>query len=840
MSENTHLESDTHPTPNRDPLAINQPARILVVDDESDLEILFRQIFRRELRDQQMWFHFVPHGRAALDCLTIDPCFDMVLSDIRMPKMDGLTLLTNICKLYPTIKVVMVTAYGDMENIRKAMNAGAFDFISKPIQYKDLKATIEKTLDHVAELKELHRTRREREQAQDRLVAELRELDRLKDTFLANTSHELRTPLNGVMGLVESLLHDPDLPLDDRAKYKLRLVLQSTHRLRFLVNDILDFAVMHERGLNLSCRALNLHELGDVVLALAAHQQRGDNLLLRNEIPADLPAVWADENRLHQILLNLVTNALKYTTSGQVILTAHADDDMVTVSVRDTGPGIPEDQLESIFEAFHQSSEHAANPMGGAGLGLSIVKQLVNSHGGTVRASNHPEGGAVITFTLPVTDEQASPLDKGAMPLHALQDHQTSPAVATHTHPPQAGAILVVDDDATNLAVIEEHLRDYRLQQTKDPQAALTMILERQPSYDLVILDIMMPGLSGYDLCRRVREFYAPNDLPILMLTARNQVKDLIMGLEAGANDFLTKPISRGELQARVNTHLQLGRMTRNLREAQAQGLKNARAAGRAIFATSVLHNVGNILSSIKVSCQQVSQRLSQSKVTGLHMAGRMLADHLDNLPSFMTDDPKGKKLPEYFVQVSDLLKSENDALGDEVASMAKRLGLMEKVISSQQEMARDKFEPLILKDLVEESLAVQSDACQRHHINLVREYDFRGTVRVPQALTIHVLVNLIKNAIEAMADVPHPQLTIRTGQADDGTIFCAVQDNGEGIENLNQLFKRGVTTKRYGHGFGLHFCLETVESMGGQLKAESDGPGSGACFTIFFPTEPA
>jgi len=120
------------------------PAKILVVDDESDLEILFRQMFRREIRKKEMNFSFVHNGQQALDKLETESGFDMVLSDIRMPHMDGLTLLSKLNKMYPMLKAVMVTAYGDMENIRKAMNGGAFDFISKPIQYHDLKATIEK------------------------------------------------------------------------------------------------------------------------------------------------------------------------------------------------------------------------------------------------------------------------------------------------------------------------------------------------------------------------------------------------------------------------------------------------------------------------------------------------------------------------------------------------------------------------------------------------------------------------------------------------------------------------------------------------------------------------
>jgi CheY-like chemotaxis protein len=263
--------------PNSESAAPEQiPAKILVVDDESDLEILFRQMFRREIRKSEMSFAFVHNGQQALDKLALENDFDMVLSDIRMPQMDGLTLLAKLNKEYPTLKAVMVTAYGDMENIRRAMNGGAFDFISKPIQYHE--ATIEKTLNHVKELKELHRAREERIQAQARLVTELRKLDKMKDEFLANTSHELRTPLNGIIGIVESLLAEA---ASDKARANLELVLQSGKRLAHLVNEILDFAKLKNDGYSLRREPLRLDRTIRAVLQLSEPLAREKNLICR-------------------------------------------------------------------------------------------------------------------------------------------------------------------------------------------------------------------------------------------------------------------------------------------------------------------------------------------------------------------------------------------------------------------------------------------------------------------------------------------------------------------------------------------------------------------------------
>ncbi|MDJ0835485.1 MAG: response regulator [Acidobacteriota bacterium] len=873
------------------------PARILVVDDESDLEILFRQMFRREIRKKELSFTFVHNGQQALDKLEEDDDFDMVLSDIRMPQMDGLTLLSKLNKNYPILKAVMVTAYGDMENIRKAMNGGAFDFISKPIQYQDLKTTIYKTLTHVKELRELHQAREEKERAQAMLVAELQKLDRMKDEFLANTSHELRTPLNGIIGIVESLITGATGELNERTKKNLDLVLQSGRRLAHLVNDILDFSKLKKENLTLHRELVGLRPLIDMVFQLSSPMARAKSIDLVNALPVDLPEVYGDEDRIQQIAVNLIGNAIKFTEKGSVTALARIEGDFIRISIKDTGIGIPEDKQSQIFEAFSQGEGAATRAFDGTGLGLSITRKLVSLHGGTLEVESQPDVGSTFSFVLPMSKETADkavaemaervpaapkpvlhappavspeppkprepaarmeparvetpspapepkkPKVPAAQPM-LREEKDTGGAAAEEPLPARRKGkdqyhILVVDDNPINIQVLVNHLQDYQITTATGGKQALDLVLGDEV-FDLILLDVMMPGMNGYEVCQRIRKRFNPNELPVLLLTAKNQTKDLITGLEAGANDYITKPFAMKELMARVKTHLELADLTRELKEAQSLALEHARAAGKAEFATSVLHNVGNILSSIKVSCTQITMKLNQSKVTGFYMAAKMLEQNIEDIGRFLSEDPKGRKLPEYFIKLADILQKEGEVVTKELENMRKRIFLMEDTIETQQYYAKDSNEivPVVLENLVDESLAVQSELIRKHQIEVEKVYRYDGTVSVHQSVLIQILVNIIKNGIEAMNQSEHRLLTVEIGKDENTQVFCRISDTGEGIKELDKLFQHGYSTKMDGHGFGLHYCLQAMENMNGTLHAESEGEGKGASFVLRFPPQ--
>jgi len=419
--------------------------------------------------------------------------------------------------------------------------------------------------------------------AHERSVNErLRQVDRLKDEFLANTSHELRTPLHGIIGIAESLIKGAAGQLTEKAAANLQMVVLSGKRLNNLVNDILDYSKLKEKDLELQRKAVDIRSVTEVVLLMARPLAAARSLELTNRIGRDIPLVYADENRLQQILHNLIGNAVKFTPAGAVAVSASLmkkdNQDMVQVKITDTGIGIPADKLGVIFQSFEQVDASAAREYGGTGLGLSITKQLIELHGGAIGVESEPGKGSTFWFTLPVwRDEfQVSPqlATADTQPLGIFIDEAamvTGDGVSKVTAGPQGKyRILAVDDEIINLQVLVNHLSlsGYSVIKALNGKDALTIIRDPGARVDIVLLDVMMPRMSGYEVCREIRRFYTASELPIIMLTAKTQLDNLLEGLNSGANDYITKPFSSEEVLERIRVHLQLLNANRELQDA--------------------------------------------------------------------------------------------------------------------------------------------------------------------------------------------------------------------------------------------------------------------------------
>ncbi len=434
---------------------------------------------------------------------------------------------------------------------------------------------------------ELERHRQELEQ--QRLVAErLRQIDRMKDTFLANTSHELRTPLNGIIGIAESLLDDGTLMLQaPHLGEDLFMISASGRRLAALVDDILDFSKLKNHQIELHRRAVDLAQLTDVVFTLSRPLADAKGLELSHNM-IGLPPADGDENRLSQILHNLVGNAIKFTDRGGVRVTADAATTLLTVTVEDDGGGIPPDQLEKIFESFEQADGSSTRSHGGTGLGLTISRQLVELHGGEISVSSVVGRGSRFSFTVPrwqgAIPKAAPSLDTRTLsPFRRRGETALDPTAAVSSlalpvkveaipaglgsdsiepPAPSPGHLLIVDDEPINLRVLHNILSraGYRIDEASDGQRCLQWFEQADQPPDLLLLDVMMPHLNGFEVTERLRQRFAGHQLPIILLTAKNQVSDLMQGLSSGANDYLTKPFSKDELLARIRTHLSLSR----------------------------------------------------------------------------------------------------------------------------------------------------------------------------------------------------------------------------------------------------------------------------------------
>ena len=392
----------------------------------------------------------------------------------------------------------------------------------------------------------------------------LNRLNDLKDEFLANTSHELRTPINGIIGIVESMIDGATGGLSDEQKYNLAIVANSGKRLSNLVNDILDFTKLKNNDIVLQLKPLDLKVIVDTVIVLSRPLIKGKDLTLVSAIADSLPSIQADENRMQQILYNLIGNAVKFTESGKIVVSATVTNGKVAVSVQDTGIGIAEDKFDKIFESFEQADGSTARLYGGTGLGLSITKKIVELHGGTIHVDSTLGKGSRFTFTIPqatATDKEAA-ANKQPSTTIDIDGFTSQDLVVPKTEIDGTKGkfrILVVDDEPVNIQVLLNLLsvRHYSVTKAYNGPEALALF-DKGEEFDLVLLDVMMPKMSGYDVCHQLRSKYSLFDLPIIMLTAKNQLHDIVYGFQAGANDYIQKPFDKEELLARINTLLEL------------------------------------------------------------------------------------------------------------------------------------------------------------------------------------------------------------------------------------------------------------------------------------------
>lgn len=297
--------------------------------------------------------------------------------------------------------------------------------------------------------------------------------------------------------------------------------------------------------------------------------------------------------------------------------------------------------------------------------------------------------------------------------------------------------------------------------------------------------------------------------------------------------------VANEKLEERVESR------TRQLREAQSELLATARQAGMAEIATNVLHNVGNVLNSVNISADLLSRKLRSSKTLGLSKVVQMINDHKEDLGHFIDHDEKGKMLPAYLNQLSEAVANEQQSMRDELAQLTASVDHVKEIVATQQSYAGTAKleEPLYINVLLEDALRMNAGALTRHQVAVVREFEQVPLMMGDKHRLLLILINLISNAKQAMSDLPgrSRQITLQVKIVEGATLQISVMDDGEGIlpENMSRLFTHGFTTRKDGHGFGLHSCAVAAVEMNGRLTAHSDGPGSGATFTLELPLKP-
>ena len=421
-------------------------------------------------------------------------------------------------------------------------------------------------------------------EASERTNTELKRLDALKDDFLANTSHELRTPLHGMLGLSEAVLANPNL--DAVSRERLNLVVASGRRLSSLVNDILDFSKLRHQEIVIREKNVDVAEAVKLALTVIAPMAAPKGLRLRSDVPSELIA-RADENRLQQILTNLLGNAVKFTESGEVVIAAERRNGRIFISVKDSGIGIPHEAQARIFESFEQADGSTSREYGGTGLGLAVSKKLTELHGGHLGVESEPGRGSTFTFDLAAADvlsvghlAAAGEAHKGSLLMRsaaiaevpsqhlAIAPDSLAASLAGPRHSiASAGDILVADDDPINVEVLRAQLEPegYTVTTARDGREALAAF-EAHGAFDAVLLDVMMPKMTGPEAAELMRASHPHGTLPILMLTAKSRPEDVVVGMRSGASDYLGKPFHREELLQRLDVHMQSVRTARAFR----------------------------------------------------------------------------------------------------------------------------------------------------------------------------------------------------------------------------------------------------------------------------------
>lgn len=420
---------------------------------------------------------------------------------------------------------------------------------------------------------------------QQQVAEKLKEVDKLKDAFLANTSHELRNPLHGIINMSQSVLDRERDVIGAASVREMETVLKVGRRMSVMLDDLLDAARLKDSSLRLNIESIYVQPIVSGVMDMIRFMTVDKPVVLINRVPASFPKVFADEQRVIQILINLLHNAVKFTREGEVYVEAYSGGDRAFIVVSDTGIGMDEETARRVFEPYEQADPvHGSE--GGFGLGLSISKQLVELHGGTISVRSSPGQGSRFLFTLKLDDRPEAKEEMPEQGVDAAYATEAAAAIslsnreradvtdALQRYERDKPSILVVDDDALNLRVLASILsRDnYHVVSVMNAEQALALLDDHE--WDLIVSDIMMPDMSGYELTQKIRERYGVSELPVLLLTARSQPEDIEHGFVSGANDYVTKPVDARELRARVQALTDLKRSVRERIRMEAAWLK--------------------------------------------------------------------------------------------------------------------------------------------------------------------------------------------------------------------------------------------------------------------------
>jgi len=668
-----------------------------------------------------------------------------------------------------------------------------------------------------------------------RRAAELAELDRAKTAFFANVSHEFRTPLTLILGPVEEALERADRSL---AGESLDLVRRNALRLQKLVNTLLDFSRVETGRAQARYRPTDLGALvADLASAFRSLVERAGLTLTVDCAPLGEP-VYVDRDMFEKVVLNLLSNAFKFTLQGGIRVVLAAREGRALLTVADTGVGIPEAELPRVFERFHRVEGARGRSYEGSGIGLALVRELVSLHGGFVSVESRPDEGTRFTVSLPLgrahldparVDGSASPAARavGALPFleEASQWSREAPAqravdcvaaVGAAAERPRAGAharVLLADDNADMRSYVHGLLTSQRwaVEAVCDGEAALRSFRACPP--DLVLADVMMPGLDGFGLLQALKADEATRAVPVILLSARASEADSIAGVQSGADDYLVKPFSARDLVSRVAARLEIAGVRAASQARERALLEELRIADRRKdeLLSELAHELRNPIAAIGLALAVLEgSPVGSARAAGYRATARRQLGTLVRL-------------------VDDLLDAARIRHG----------------------MAELRKAPEDLAEIVRDAVADARPAIDgRGHALTVVTAPGPFPLMADATRLEQVLVNLLANAVKFTE--PGGEITVRLEREEArGAAFSVlrVRDTGRGIprEMLDKVFERfiqahdAVDRRLGGLGIGLALVKALVEMHGGSVSAHSEGLGRGSEFVVRLPlSEPA
>ncbi|MEH1840952.1 MAG: ATP-binding protein [Nostoc sp.] len=718
---------------------------------------------------------------------------------------------------------------------------------------------------------EENRIRLIREQAareEERQRAEsLAELDRAKTNFFGNVSHEFRTPLTLLLAPLQDALSDSANPLTQKQRERLELAHRNSLRLLKLVNTLLDFSRIEANRLKANYEPTDLSTYTAELASVFCSAIENANLQLVVDCPPLPDPIYVDREMWEKIVLNLLSNALKFTFEGMISVSLKPKANTVELTVSDTGVGISASELPHLFERFYQVKGAKGRSYEGSGIGLSLVQELVKRHGGAIAVTSAVDQGTTFTVTIPTgiahlpADQiwvastlastavtanafveealrwlpeestefqfQTSEVQAQSSKVHAQNSKvqaQNSKVQAQSSEVQAPGSkrarILLVDDNADMRGYLRRLLNQYyEVETVNDGLAALTAIRRGGSAiYDLVLADVMMPKMDGFELLRSLRASPNTQTIPIILLSARAGEESRVEGLETGADDYLIKPFSARELLARVNANLQLAQLRREaayreqvmqavqtLNERLEQQVKARTAQLEAInqeleaFSSSISHDLRTPLRYIRSFAEQLQAKLNATLVD---------ASSLQILNIITQSALEAEKMVDNLLEFS-------------------RLG--------QTEMYLTTVNISQLVQQVQEQLQLELVGRSLHW-----EIQPLATVEADPVLLRLVLQNLLSNAVKYTRNNTEAAITIGSIEQEQKVIFF-VKDNGAGFDmkycdRLFNIFQRLHPQEEFpGTGVGLATVRRIIHRHGGHIWAEG-AIDQGATFYFSLP----